>query len=465
MMFLLSLLFAASTLFAQEYVGDTTCGMCHANNPEPGFFDAYMNSGHPWKIFRTAGGEPDPDTYPHSDLPPLPVVEGVQMEWSDVEYIVGNYFWKTRFLDTEGHLMSGLEDETTQWNMQTEEWVGYHAGDEDVAFNCGRCHTTGYDPEGDSQHGLPGVVGSWAQDGVRCEACHGPSSGHASNPTNVETPGGKTCSECHYRDSAFRMPWSGGFMKHHQQSEDLAHSPHSDMSCTTCHDPHRSVVYNDGGTTRTCTQCHVGNEDNGFYVVAGMESVSCKECHMPMMGKSANVHGEYMGDVRGHLFEITTDAIYAVDNVYEEDGATFWNQDEDGDAEVTLDYACMGCHIQIGSPLTLEEAADFADDIHTEHATSVREAVQRPATLEIENIYPNPFNPATTIRFRIDMPYVVRVSLYDMAGKEVKSIHSGPMGPGTHEVSLVGDELASGIYMVRITAGEELVTSRIALLK
>ena len=36
------------------------------------------------------------------------------------------------------------------------------------------------------------------------------------------------------------------------------------------------------------------------------------------------------------------------------DGTLFWNQDMDGDAFVTLDYACMGCHIDIGEPITID---------------------------------------------------------------------------------------------------------------
>lgn len=355
---LVTLLVAGSTAIAQNYVGDQVCGTCHENFPEPGFFAGYMNSGHPWKIFRTFGDVPAADTWPATPVPPLPFADGTELEWSDVEYVIGNYFWKARFIGRDGYIWTGGENDSTQWNLATEEFVPYHPG-EDKAFDCGKCHTTGYDPEG-HQNNLPGLVGTWTEDGVRCEACHGPSSEHAADPFSVSPPGGKDCAECHFRDADFRMPWKGGFMRHHQQGEDLSHSPHASYRCDTCHNPHRSTVYNDGGAIGHCTDCHPGDATNDFYVVAGMESLDCSDCHMPFMGKSAVAFNQFRADIRGHIFRIMTEPIAAADNVT--DG--FWNQDANGDAAITLDYACLGCHIDVGDGLTLEAAAAFAKNIH-----------------------------------------------------------------------------------------------------
>ncbi|MFG0252711.1 MAG: multiheme c-type cytochrome [Phycisphaerales bacterium JB038] len=369
----IALLALTCTAQAQPtYVGDQSCSGCHANNPYTGFFDAYINSGHPWKIFRTQGMTPPPDNWPHSPVPPLPVVYDVQLEWSDVEYVIGNFYWKARFIDRDGYIYTGDVDETTQWNLLTQEFVPYHAGELDKPFNCGRCHTTGYDEFGGNQHGLPGLIGTWAQDGVRCEACHGPSSEHIGDPFNTPPPGGKECNECHYRDAQFRMPWKGGFMRHHQQGEDLAHSAHKDIfDCSTCHNPHRSVVYNDGGTTKECSDCHEGDLNNSYYKIDGMEDLACVDCHMPFMAKSGQTFNAYTGDVRGHLFQIMTDPIAAADNVYDVDGSLFWNQDLDGESYVTLDYACIGCHIDLGDDLTLNEASVYSQNIHTAHAACV----------------------------------------------------------------------------------------------
>ncbi len=346
-----------------NYAGDDSCSTCHADSPYPGFFDAYRRSGHPWKIFRTGGETPAPDAWPHTPPPPLPIANGLQLVWSDVEYVIGNYFWKSRFINRNGYIYTGVAGEKTQWNLATQRWVPYSAGAVNKPFDCGVCHTTGYSPVG-NQHGLPGLIGTWAQDGVRCEACHGPSSDHVAHPAEMPPPGGQDCAECHYRDPQFRMPWKSGFMEHHQQGEDLAHSPHDRISCVTCHNPHRSTVYDDGGMISQCTDCHPGDASNNHYVVAEMENVACIECHMPFMGKSAESPNANMGDVRGHIFTIMKAPITAAQNTYQVGSSTFWKQNDRGQSFVTLDYACLGCHMQIGEPITMAEASAYANGIH-----------------------------------------------------------------------------------------------------
>ncbi|NOX56745.1 MAG: hypothetical protein GXP27_20345, partial [Planctomycetes bacterium] len=285
--------------------------------------------------------------------------------WADVEYIIGNFFWKARFVKRDGFIYTG---DDAQFNIATQQFVAYHSG-EVKPYNCGRCHTTGYDPNG-NQGGLEGIVGTWAQPGVRCEACHGPGSDHVQSFGATPPPGGKDCDDCHYRDEQFRIPWKGGFERHHQQAEDLSHSPHRNLQCTQCHNPHRSTVYDDGGMIAACGDCHPGNAANNFYVIPGMEAVECDHCHMAKMAKSAVAVNQYRGDIHSHLFRIMTQPIAAADNTYQVDGTTFWNVDANGDGRITVDYACLSCHIGAeGQPIpahvmTLEEAAAAAQGIH-----------------------------------------------------------------------------------------------------
>jgi hypothetical protein len=88
----------------------------------------------------------------------------------------------------------------------------------------------------------------------------------------------------------------------------------------------------------------------------------------------------------------------------------------------------------------------------------------------LEQNYPNPFNPTTTIKFTIpsvETPY--RASLqtmlivYDILGREVKTLLNKPMQPGTYEVEFNGSSLPSGVYLYRIKAGSFVQTKKMIL--
>ncbi len=320
---------------AQDYVGDQTCQVCHADFPEQGFFDAYMRSGHPWMLVATMGQEPAADLYPHGvPLPELP--EGVT--WADVNYIFGNF--------SSGH---GYLVDTTGTVIGRNFPYSY----------CVRCHTTGYDPNGGPTNG---IAGSWVYEGIRCEECHGPGSEHAGTFGGTEfdlDAANQACQRCHYAgadvdriDFTPAGPDEEGFGEfgHHPQAEQFMRSPHKNGSCTMCHDPHKSTFFpEEGGVERHCTDCH---DEAEHQLPPGMANLECEDCHMAADAS--------------HIFRITTQPIAAADNVYVEDDKTYWNVDTNGNAFLTLDLVCLECHKEGGEafPLTLEEAAEEAAQIH-----------------------------------------------------------------------------------------------------
>lgn len=451
---LMVLLAAAPIGQAQDFVGDAVCSGCHANMPRPGFFRDYQQTGHPYKLVKVERGQAP--EWPHTDPPPLPTVGGEQLTWDDITYVIGNFYWKARFVGRDGYIITGGADDRTQWNLQTQEWVPYNPG-RVTPYNCGGCHTTGYSAEG-HQDDLEGIVGTWSEPGVRCEACHGPGSAHAANPRRTSPPGGKTCAECHFRDAAFRMPWKSGFMQHHQQAEELAHSPHADFRCTRCHDPHKSTLYELGGlkASADCRNCH-----EGAYAVDRHEALECIDCHMPFIGKSAVATNPYRGDVRGHLFLIKTDPVSAAANVDTIEGATYWRQEQDGRAKVTLDYACMGCHTD-GDLQTLSQ---WAQAIHNRHPSTVDAQAQAPFRTELTEARPNPFNSTTRLGFGLSRPGAVKVVLLDASGRQVRTLAEGVQPAGAREVTLDGRSLPAGPYWVRLEAEGLQLHRRVVLVK
>jgi hypothetical protein len=93
----------------------------------------------------------------------------------------------------------------------------------------------------------------------------------------------------------------------------------------------------------------------------------------------------------------------------------------------------------------------------------------RPGSLELLPSHPNPFNPSTTVSFRIDRPAWVEVGIYDLAGRRVALLADEHLTPGLHERTWRGQDAgraaASGVYFVKIRAGAEVQTGKILLLK
>ncbi len=79
--------------------------------------------------------------------------------------------------------------------------------------------------------------------------------------------------------------------------------------------------------------------------------------------------------------------------------------------------------------------------------------------------YPNPFNPTTTISYRLDEANLVMLTVYDLTGSEVATIVDGYRDAGAHEVNFDASGLASGVYVYRLTSGEMTASSKMVLMK
>ncbi|MEX1139357.1 MAG: right-handed parallel beta-helix repeat-containing protein [Bacteroidota bacterium] len=107
-----------------------------------------------------------------------------------------------------------------------------------------------------------------------------------------------------------------------------------------------------------------------------------------------------------------------------------------------------------------------------ELATGLEATAQIPTVFGLDQNYPNPFNPETTIRFQLPMPSSVTIAVYDMLGREVRSLVSGQQDAGYHSVlwdgrTNAGQQAASGVYFYRIHAlgsGSEFTTVKRMLL-
>lgn len=92
-------------------------------------------------------------------------------------------------------------------------------------------------------------------------------------------------------------------------------------------------------------------------------------------------------------------------------------------------------------------------------------ASQLPTVYKLENNYPNPFNPSTTISFDIPKTSMTKLIVYDILGREVKRLVNQIMTPGNYKVQFDGTNLASGVYFFRLEAGSFVDVKKMLLIK
>ncbi|MGE5429601.1 MAG: T9SS type A sorting domain-containing protein [Syntrophomonadaceae bacterium] len=85
-------------------------------------------------------------------------------------------------------------------------------------------------------------------------------------------------------------------------------------------------------------------------------------------------------------------------------------------------------------------------------------------TAPCQQNYPNPFNPSTAIKYSISAESKVKLSVYNALGEEIKVLVNEILKSGAYEVTFMQDEVPSGVYFYRITAGSYIQTKIMILL-
>ncbi|MCB9219919.1 MAG: T9SS type A sorting domain-containing protein [Ignavibacteriales bacterium] len=106
-----------------------------------------------------------------------------------------------------------------------------------------------------------------------------------------------------------------------------------------------------------------------------------------------------------------------------------------------------------------------------DNTTDVESEINLPTKFELSQNYPNPFNPTTIIKYSV--PNVVsnfssnnvELKVYDVLGREIKTLVNQKQKAGNYEVSFDAKELSSGVYFYRLQSGDFIQTKKMMLLK
>ena len=342
-----------------SFVGAAKCQECHAKK-----YDSWSHSRHP-KMIQDLVKDPSVVV---ADFSKLPADADFKLE--DAIYTVGGKF-KQRFMMRKDR--NGTKDYILgnyQWNVQTQKWQGFkpwkywykeaypHDNKElPTSRACDGCHFTGFMAKGER-----------VDEGISCEACHGPASEHIKNPKSklylaaMSDPvrQNEVCLQCHMRNRDKRLedhnmsaiygdardypfgyeagkslakykmvaPFTlghetkefyanGAAKKNRTQGNEFVHSMKGKhgITCINCHSPHTLAPTAQNNTGNAlCMKCHsfgspIGPHQQSLKLHTHHKENSagslCVECHMPKTGRHT---GKSPLTVRSHMFGFTTPA-------------------------------------------------------------------------------------------------------------------------------------------------------------
>jgi hypothetical protein len=144
------------------------------------------------------------------------------------------------------------------------------------------------------------------------------------------------------------------------------------------------------------------------------------------------------------------------------------------------DYELMGMTIGIQHLCELTEEGSYWFQITTVNQPGDESDPSLPLQIEYDDVntgeiipwqtellpnYPNPFNPVTTIEFTIAHPQQIQLSVYNVLGQQVAVLTRGIRSAGIHQVQFDASTLSSGVYIYRLTAGDDVMNRKMILVR
>jgi photosystem II stability/assembly factor-like uncharacterized protein len=100
-----------------------------------------------------------------------------------------------------------------------------------------------------------------------------------------------------------------------------------------------------------------------------------------------------------------------------------------------------------------------------EYSNILEATIYPPLQYNLSQNYPNPFNPTTIIKYSIPNSGNVKILIYDMLGRIVKTLVNDYKQAGTYKIRFDGSSLSSGIYIYKMIAGEKSLSKKMVLMK
>ncbi|MDX9924355.1 MAG: T9SS type A sorting domain-containing protein [Ignavibacteriaceae bacterium] len=366
--------------------------------------------------------------------------------------------------------------------------------------SCVRCHTgSGFKQFVD---GVPTTSTDPTFDAISCASCHEPHSNaisHQLRKASVKLGNGeivngggngRLCMNCHQsRQNAatYTVKSASHYGPHYATQADVLvgtnvvtwgatipntkHFGVTEDACVTCHmfpDPAGAAkkAVHQGAHTFSMRDMDTG--------VANMDA--CATCHGNSLGLDFHDVNFFYKGTGDHDGDGVTEGLQAeVHGLIEKVSSLLPNPDPHAETstawtKVQLEAAynirtiyydnSWGIHNPKFTIALLNKTWDALNGI-----TDVDENELVPTEFTVYQNYPNPFNPTTNIKFSIPKASNVKVIVYDAIGREVRQLVNNELNAGTHTIQFNASNLASGIYLYRIEAGDFTKVNKMLLIK
>jgi Secretion system C-terminal sorting domain len=127
---------------------------------------------------------------------------------------------------------------------------------------------------------------------------------------------------------------------------------------------------------------------------------------------------------------------------------------------VTANWIPFGVLVETSPTNTIKYERIKGNDIYKKGANPTIQF-----TYKLEQNYPNPFNPSTMIDYSIKNDGMVTIKIYDILGREVKTLIDEYKPAGNYKVNFDASSLTSGVYLYKLISGKFVDVKKMILLK
>ncbi len=176
-------------------------------------------------------------------------------------------------------------------------------------------------------------------------------------------------------------------------------------------------------------------------------------------GSSVKLSWRTNTEVNNYGFEVERCVLSAERQAWETIGFVSGN----GNSNSPKSYSFIDDNVNAGTYCYRLKQID--NDGQSEYSKVVEVSFIKQTDFSLEQNFPNPFNPNTSIKFSLPETGNVKLTIYNLLGQEIATLVNGVKEAGTHTINYNAEELNSGIYIYKLEADSFVQTKKMTLIK